>query len=337
MSNSGNVALVATRFVGDDAVADLADWSAVVAALRDAYAGEVRDEMVPARTMARGQGYWLRALSAISPSGRYMGTKLISASPKEKRASYLIALFDQKTMDLAALIDGNRITGLRTAGTAAVAADLLAPDKPLDVAILGSGFESRGLFTALLATRSVRSARVFSPTQANRERFAADFRSSHDVRIEAAASAQDAVTGADLILCAARSHDETPILKGAWLAPGAVVVSVGSTLQEQREVDEDVLARAALIVADMPEEVVHETGDAIAARKAGIDIEAKMVPLTDLAAGRVARPADRDAITVYKSVGSALQDIVIAEMIFDRAAQEGQFFEMPQSIHTIIK
>jgi ornithine cyclodeaminase/alanine dehydrogenase-like protein (mu-crystallin family) len=330
MSNSGNVALVPTRFVSDDTVAQVADWTSVVSALRAAYAGQVRDEMVPARTMARGQGYWLRALSAISPSGRLMGTKLIAASPKGKRASYLIALFDQATMDLAALVDGNRITGLRTAGTAAVAADLLASARPLKVGILGSGFESRGLFDAFRLTREIAGARVFSPTATNREKFAADF------GIEAVASAEEAVRGADVVLCAARSYDETPILKGAWLEPNAVVVSIGSTLQEQREVDVETLERAGLIVADMPEEVTHETGDAIAAHAAGIDLAGKMVALTDLASGKVARPQG-DAITVYKSVGSALQDIVIAEMIFDRAGEAGLFFEMPQSIHTIIK
>lgn len=337
MSSAENVALIKTRFIGDEAVAAAADWPSIIAALRAAYGGEVTPEMVPNRSMARGKGFWLRGLSAVSPSGKYMGCKLIAASPKEKRASYLIPLFDQKTMDLAALIDGNRITGYRTAGTAVVAIELLAKDEPLTVAIIGSGYESRGLFEALLSSRGVAEARVFSPTPANRERYASDFAASHGVSMRAAASAEEAVLGANLILCAARSHDESPTLKGAWLSPGAVVVSLGSTLQEQREVDEETLARAALIVADMPEEVLHETGDAIAATKAGIALEAKIVSLGDLASGKVRRPDDPAAITIYKSVGSALQDIVIAEMILERASIAGQYFEMPESIHTIIK
>lgn len=328
MSASGNVALVKTRFIGDDAVAELADWTSVVGALRAAYVGEVRDEMVPPRTMARGDGFWMRTLSAISPSGSTFGCKIIAAGPRAKRASYLIPLWDQQTMDLVALIDGNRITGFRTAGTAAVAVDLLAPQRPLKVAILGSGFESRGLFNAVSAVRQIAEASVFSPTVANRQKFADDF------GITAAATAEAAVTGADLVLCAARSYDETPILQGRWLAPHAVVVSVGSTLEEQREIDVETMTRAALIVADMPEEVIHETGDALAAARDGLDLAGKMVPLTDLAAGRVAVP---EGITIYKSVGSALQDIVIAEMILERASAAGRYFEMPQSIHTIIK
>lgn len=328
MSTSGNVAKVKTRFIGDDAVAELADWPSVVGALRAAYAGEISDEMVPPRTMARGDGFWMRTLSAISPSGQTFGCKIIAAGPRAKRASYLIPLWDQATMDLVALIDGNRITGYRTAGTAAVAVDLLAPQRPLTVGILGSGFESRGLFAAVKDTRTIAEARVFSPTVANREKFAADF------GISAIDTAEGAVRGADLVLCAARSYDEKPILQGKWLSPSAVVVSVGSTLEEQREVDVETLARAALIVADMPEEVEHETGDALAAIREGLDLPAKLVPLTDLAGGRVAVP---EGITVYKSVGSALQDIVIAEMILERASAAGRYFEMPESIHTIIK
>lgn len=329
MSNSGNVAEAKTRFINDDIVAELADWPSVVGALRAAYAGTVTDEMVPARTMARGDGFWMRTLSAISPSGRTFGCKIIAAGPRAKRASYLIPLWDQRTMDLVALIDGNRITGYRTAGTAAVAVDLLAPARPLKVGILGSGFESRGLFEAVRETRTIASAKVFSPTEANRARFAADF------GIDTAVSAEDAVRGADLILCAARSRDETPTILGEWLEPNAMVVSIGSTLPEQREVDTGTLARAALVVADMPEEILHDTGDALVAIADGVDLAAKTVALTDLAAGRVAAPAS--GITVYKSVGSALQDIVIAEMILDRASAAGRYFEMPESIHTIIK
>src|SRR5881392_338338 len=122
-------------FVTDDAVAAVANWGAAVAALRDAYAQPMAPAMVPPRTMARGDGFWLRGLCAISPSGEYMGCKLIAASPRIHRASYLISLFDQRTMDLAALIDGNRVTGIRTAATSAVAVDLLAPKRALRVAI----------------------------------------------------------------------------------------------------------------------------------------------------------------------------------------------------------
>ncbi|MDB5898532.1 MAG: ornithine cyclodeaminase [Ramlibacter sp.] len=329
---------VPTVFVGDADVAALTDWSAAVAALRDAYARPMSPAMVPPRSMARGDGFWLRGLSAVSPSGEYMGCKLIAASPKIHRASYLISLFDQRTMDLAALIDGNQITGIRTAAAAALAVDLLAPRKHLAVAVIGSGFEARGLLQALLAVRELASVRVFSPTPASRARFAGwarDQGSAADVAD--VDSAQAALRDADVVLCAARSRDETPTIRGEWLPAGATVVSIGSTLPEQREIDEATMARAARIVSDMPEEVAHDTGDGIAAKAAGIDLMEKMVSLADIASGRSAGRRSADEIVVYKSVGSALQDVVIAEMLLRRARAAGRCTVLPISVLTIDK
>jgi alanine dehydrogenase len=134
------------------------------------------------------------------------------------------------------------------------------------------------------------------------------------------------------VICAARSQDESPVLRGAWLAAGATVVSLGSTLPEQREVDEATMARAACIVADMPEEVLHDTGDALAATRAGVALAGKLVPLAGLAAGHIsARTADTD-IVLYKSVGSALQDVVTAEMLLERAQQQGRGVPLPATI-----
>jgi ornithine cyclodeaminase/alanine dehydrogenase len=124
---------LSTLFLSDADVARLADWPSAVAALARAYAAPLSSAAVPPRSMARGDGIWLRSLTAVSSSGQHMGCKLIAASTRARRASYLISLFDQETMALSALIDGNRVTGLRTAATAAVAVDLLAPRKPLRV------------------------------------------------------------------------------------------------------------------------------------------------------------------------------------------------------------
>jgi len=324
-----------TLFLSDDDVAELADWKAAFDALRSAYSSPIAPAMVPPRSMARGNGVWLRGLTAVSTSGRHMGCKLISASMKARRASYLVSLFDQETMALSALIDGNRITGIRTAATAAVAVDTAAPRKPLRVAVIGSGFEARGLLAALAAVRSIASASVFSPTPASRERFAAAFRSEQGLQVDPVASAAEAVAGADVVLCAARSRDESPVLRGEWLEPGMTVVSIGSTLPEQREVDEQVIARAARIVADMPEEVAHDTGDMLAATRAGIDFGAKLVPLSELVAGKVARAPEE--IVLYKSVGSALQDVITAEMLLARARARHLGTELAHSIAPVAK
>ncbi|AOE68282.1 ornithine cyclodeaminase [Pseudomonas fluorescens] len=324
-----------TLFLSDADVASLADWSAAVAALAQAYASPTSDAMVPPRSMARGDGIWLRSLTAVPPTGGHMGCKLIAASMRARCASYLIALFNQQTMALSALIDGNRVTGLRTAATAALAVDLLAPQRALRVGVIGAGFEARGALDCLKSVRDVAHVRVFSPTPASRERFADSFRPGLD--IHAVGSAQEAVQDCDVVICAARSRDESPVLQGAWLGPGTTIVSLGSTLPEQREVDPVTMERAVCIVADMPQEVLHDTGDAIAAITAGVYVADKLVALSDLVAGRVIPRQNDSDIVLYKSVGSALQDVVIAQVLYERARQQGLGLELPASIVPVSK
>jgi ornithine cyclodeaminase/alanine dehydrogenase len=140
-----------------------------------------------------------------------------------------------------------------------------------------------------------------------------------------------------VVICAARARGELPVLRGEWLEPGMSIVSVGSTLPEQREVDAEVIRRAQFIVADVPHEVLHETGDLIAAAAAGIAPAEKVIALTEVIGGRrVARNRPED-IVLYKSVGSALQDVVIAEMLLARARARGIGTLMPVSIAPVDK
>lgn len=205
-----------TLFINDDHVAELATWSSAIEALSHAYSQPINNAMVPPRTMARGDGFWLRSLCAVSPSKEYMGCKLIAANPKNKKAAYLISLFDQDTMRLAALIDGNRITDIRTAASSAVAVNALAGTEKFDVAILGSSALARSHLHALNATGRIQKVRVFSPTEANREKFAQEFHTQYDIDIQAVATAEEAVKGSNVVICASRSRDGGPVFDAAW-------------------------------------------------------------------------------------------------------------------------
>jgi alanine dehydrogenase len=310
----------------------VADWGSAIDALRRAYACQLDAQMVPPRSMARGSGIWLRSLTAISPLDGTMGCKLIAAAPRARCASYLISLFDPDTTELRALLDAEMITGIRTAATAVVAVDALAPARPLRVAVLGSGFEADAQLAALATARSIESATVFSPTAANRERFAERFARSLAVDVRATPTAQAAVRGSDVVICAARARNEVPVLQGEWLEPGMTVVSIGSTLQEQREVDVEVIRRSSLIVGDMPDEIARETGDMIAATAAGIAFASRLVSLSDLIGHRISGRASPQDIVLYKSVGSALQDIVIAELALERAIGRGLGTTLPVTV-----
>jgi ornithine cyclodeaminase/alanine dehydrogenase-like protein (mu-crystallin family) len=125
------------------------------------------------------------------------------------------------------------------------------------------------------------------------------------------------------VVAAARSHDETPILRGKWLRDGMLVVSIGSTLPEQREIDEEVVAGSDLIVCDICEEVIEETGDMLAAKAAGVEFEHKIISLNDLVSGQADDRAAAARRPMFKSVGAAIQDIVVAELVVEKALAAG--------------
>ncbi len=325
-----------TLLIDDQAVRDSFDWKLAVEAIRSAYAADVSASRYPDRTMARGDGSWLRTLAGVSADTRLMGAKLIAASLTSRQASYLIPLFDEDTAELVALLDGQSITGIRTAATSAVAADLLARPGELTVAVIGSGFEARKHLQAIASVRPIKAASVWSPREESRRAFVDDL-ADLDILITASDDAESAVRSASLVICAARSHDETPTVIGQWFEPGATVISVGSTLPEQREVDAGLLDRADLIVADMVNEVLHDTGDALAAAAAGIDLAPKMISLADLVADRRPGRTHPDQILVYKSVGSAVQDIAVAAMCLVEARSHGRGVQLPISIPPVQK
>lgn len=326
-----------TLILGSDDIAAAFDWAEATAALRRQYGADIRDEMFPPRSMARGDGVWLRTLTGLAPDGAIMGAKMIAASMRARRASYLIPLFDQKTADLLALIDGNAITGYRTAATTALALDALAPAGPVTLGVLGTGFEAKHHVEALHAIREISEVSVFSPNPASRAAFAEHF-APMGLNVRPMESAQALIeAGPAMLLCAARSRDEQPLFDGSWLRPGMTVASIGSTLPEQREVDPETIRRAALIVADMPEEVAHDTGDMNAARDAGVAFEDRLVALSQVISGAVPGRQSAEDIVLYKSVGAALQDITVAAMCLDRARAQGLGRSIPAVIRAVQK
>jgi len=312
-------------FIGTAAVEQVLTWGALVAALRDAYAQRHDEHISPPRAFARGDGASLRALASVPPDKRFMGAKVFGRG-RNRGMNYLISLADQETGEIRALLDANKITAYRTAATSALAVDCLAPRRPVRLGVLGSGAEARAHVQAIASLRQVEGLQVYSPTPANREQFARDFEAMLGVPCRPAATAAAAMDGADVGIAAARSRDETPILHADALRGGMVLVSVGSTLPQQREIDASVVERCDLIVCDMPGEVSAESGDMLDARARGIDFLAKLRSLNQLVRGEIAAGA---RLPMFKSVGSALQDIVAAELVYELATRAGLAVELP--------
>jgi alanine dehydrogenase len=276
-------------------------------------------------------------MSGVDETAGVMGAKLIAANLRQRCASYLIPLFDLPTVELLALIDGNGITGYRTAATTALAIDALTTSGPLHVGVLGTGFEARNHVRALASVRDIASVAAFSPNPASRQAFA-DAMADTGLAISMRETSQEVVAAApDVLICAARSKGEVPLFDGAWLSPGMMVASIGSTVPEQREIDVETIARASLIVADMVDEVMHETGDMLLAEKAGVRFATKIRPLSSVIGSAAPVRITGDEIVLYKSAGSALQDLTVAAMCYARAVELGLGSYLENTIRPVNK
>lgn len=323
-------------FVSSEVASAVFDWKSAITALQQVYSHKHEPAATPPRSIASSSHAWLRTLPAVPPGGRYFGAKLMGMAPGAPGAGvqYVIVLFDSQTSRIVAFVDAEKVTGYRTAATSAAALDKMASDQISRLAVLGSGLEAQMHTRAFAAIRDFREIVVFSPTPASRERFSQTLGPELGVPVTTAASAEEAVVGSDVVLAAARSHGERPILYGDWIKPGAITVSIGSTIPQQREIDISVVEQSDVIVCDMVHEVVNETGDMIAAKEAGVAVDGKSFSLNDLLSGALAEQITAARYPMFKSVGGGLQDVVVAGMILDRAREAGVATELPIAFDT---
>jgi ornithine cyclodeaminase/alanine dehydrogenase-like protein (mu-crystallin family) len=235
-----------------------------------------------------------------------LGVKLVTFYPDNRGASThhaIIQLFNPETGEPLVTMDGRFITEERTAAVSAVATKLLARPDASVLALIGSGSQARSHLKALSLVRSFREVRVWSP------RHAGDFAREFGAR--AAASAEEAVTGADIIVTATTSH--VPVLRGEWLSPGTHVNAVGAPRPDWRELDDEVLRRARLYV-DSREAAAAESGDVRASAGA-------FAELGEVVAGTAPARQAADQITLFKSLGVAVEDVVAASLVYARALQ----------------
>jgi alanine dehydrogenase len=276
--------------------------------------GEGATLLPPRINMKAGRG-WLRIGPVALEKSGWMGFKAMNLVPGAG-VRYQVHLYEIATGALVAIMDAQHLTTLRTGATSAVATRRLARPGPAVVALLGSGVEARAQLEAMQADGKVGSARIFSPTAANRERLAEDFRRRYDMKVTAVGSAEEAVSGADLILAAVKST--IPVLHGAWLRPGTHVNSVGTARRDQREIDPETFVRSARIVVDTKEGVFGEAGDACAAREL---LRTEVHELAQLVIGGAPGRGGPEEITLFKSVGTGIQDVALAALIHQRALE----------------
>jgi alanine dehydrogenase len=254
-----------------------------------------------------------------------LGMKVVTYfqnNPKQDLPAILatIMLFSAETGKLIAVIDGSFITAIRTACASAMATKGLAnPNTPV-AGILGAGVQARAHIQALCRVKKLQRIKIYSPLGISAERVRQELESEVGVDIEVVSSAEDTVRGADLVVTVTTAKE--PVLELEWLKPGAHINAVGSHRPDLREIDGTTLARSKVVV-DSREAVMAECGDILLAIKENSITENSIhAEIGEVLAGTKPGRTSADEITLYKSVGIAIQDVAAAHLIYHKALEK---------------
>jgi ornithine cyclodeaminase/alanine dehydrogenase-like protein (mu-crystallin family) len=255
-----------------------------------------------------------------------MGLKAISVFPGNHQTEYdshqgTVMLFETQNGRLLAMVDAGEITAIRTAAVSGVATRLLARKDAENLAILGSGVQARTHLEAMVAVRAIKRAKVWSPNRRHAQTFAKRESERRHIEVLAAESAQGAVEGADIICTVTAATD--PVLEGRWIAPGTHVNAVGSSVPFARELDSAAVVKSKLFV-DRRESTLNEAGDFLIPKKEGVLDDGHIRgEIGELLLGRIAGRSSAVEITLFKSLGLAVEDVAAAHHIYRKLSEQG--------------
>jgi ornithine cyclodeaminase/alanine dehydrogenase len=230
---------------------------------------------------------------------------------------YVLLMHEIETGELLAIFDAEELTRTRTAAMTAVAAAAMTAEARTSLGVIGSGFEAVGHLRMLAAMWPLEQATVFSPNADRRERFAKTLSSELDIRIDPVATPEAALRGQPCVLLATKSM--TPVVDGTMFEPGCAVLSIGSTRLDLRELDVATFRRAAAVVVDHIGQVQAESGDVVAALDAQAITPDQLITVLELPIHDAIAVSERNLL-VFKSVGTVLQDLALAQALHNEAS-----------------
>ena len=304
--------------------------SAMESALAKFSAREVLQPVRSVLTVGPTKAYF-GLMPAYVPAPASLGAKLVTVfgeNHKKHLPSHLatILLLDPETGALVAMLDGRYITEARTAAVSAVSTRFLGKADASTLAIIGSGVQARSHLEAYQHVRQLQEVRIWSPREQSRQQFVNDMSEHVSFPIVAADTAEAAVRGADLIVLVTSSA--TPVIEDAWVSKGAHVVGVGACRPNQREMPPPLVKRSRLYV-DSRDAAVVESGDVVMNIADGLfDSSHIRGEIGEVVLGRIGGRASDDDITVFKSLGMAVEDVVAADLVFRRASESGAGTEL---------
>jgi alanine dehydrogenase len=295
-----------TLFLSAEDVIALATDDVVIGAARAAVAAEREGRThLPSRLDLDHSDGFLRVMPAAIDG--VAGLKVMTLA-KGLGTRYLVLVYERRSGELTAVLDADEITRRRTAATTAVAGEMLAPDGVNEIALVGSGFEAEGHLRLFASRWALDRVLVFSRSQERRERFANQMAQDLGVDVQSVATVEDAIANAPLSILATKSA--VPVVDGAAFPRGAVVLSIGSTRPDLRELDNTSLARSAVLLVDDAAQVCNESGDIREGLTSGALTERMIVSMASMD-GNPPELGERDLLA-FKSVGTAVHDLALA-------------------------
>lgn len=271
-----------------------------------------------------GNGGAFRVMSAILPQTGYFGLKTLTGYPGRRipgETYFAMLLFSCESGALRAIVAANRLTGIRTGAATGVAAKYLSRPDSRVLGIIGAGVQARYQVSALREVRPLTEVRVFDIDTEKAEAFAREIKLDFQVAARAVAHAREAVAGCDLVVTVTAS--KAPVIDGEWLEEGSHVSAVGSNAPSKRELDATAFRRSRIVV-DFADQALQEAGDLLDALKTGaIQSDAIGAELGDVISGRKPGRQNDRQITLFKSVGMAIEDVATAAFAYQQALAAG--------------
>ena len=260
---------------------------------------------------------YLHYMAAADGAGGYEGLKIYTSSRDGLR--FMIPLFRAKTGELLAILEGDYLGQMRTGAATGLATKLLAREDARVVGIVGTGLQAKTQLEAISAVRKIQRILVFGRDTERREKFAREMSAKLRVPVEPVSSAERAVRETDIVVTVTTSS--TPVLEGRWIAAGAHINAVGANFPQKRELDSETVMRADRIFVDFCEQAKMEAGDLIQSFEQAPARWDSVKELAQLVAGRTEGRTSRDQITLFKSSGIAIQDVVTAGRVYELALE----------------
>ena len=276
------------------------------------------------RLRLTGKGF-LHYMAASDATGGYLGLKIYTVSPSGAR--FLVPLFSGQSGDMVALIEANYLGQMRTGAASGVATRVMARQDARSAGIIGTGLQARTQLEAVALARKLERVRAFGRSAERREQFSRDMTQRIGVPVQPVPSAEEAVRGADILITS--TNTTNPVVEGRWLERGMHINAIGSNFPDRRELDAEAIGRAGVIAADSVEQSKIEAGDLIQLYGQDASRWKAVHELSDMVAGKIPGRTGPDQITLFKSNGIAIEDIVVAGRIYEIARERGRGRDVP--------